>query len=231
LVTPLGQPAQLIDLDQGCYADPGSVFRYARSCLLRLSDDSPYLHQPAHYLDAVTGAIAEAAGTSFLVALITARSMALSPGLVGPSDAGWGKGLPRLAADAMRADLDGRLGTRADQARDMLLPLAYAQGSGLPWEDVWPALIRALTGRRCGRDEFDWLIDVAGFYVVESTSDDRRRSTYRLYHEALAEHLRAGREDPDADHAAIVDCLTERTHACRTATRTGTTPTPTPRPT
>jgi WD40 repeat protein len=80
---------------------------------------------------------------------------------------------------------------------------------------MWPLLARALTGAPCTSTDLDWLIDAAGFYIVESTSDDGRRSAYRLYHEALAEHLRAGRDDPAADQAVIVDALTG--HAPRLA--------------
>jgi hypothetical protein len=211
LLPALGQPTTLVDLDTDRYADPDSVRRYARSCLIQLADDSLYRHQPAGYLDAVADAIAHAAGNSFLVALITARSLALRPDLVDPNDPVWRAALPRVAADAMRADLDGRLDRHADRARDLLLPLAYAQGSGLLWEDLWPTLARALTGSRYTSDDIDWLVDNAGYYVVESTTDNGRRSTYRLYPEALAAHVRAGRTDQAADHATIVDTLTNHT--------------------
>ena len=184
---------------------------YSRSCLIRLSDESPYRDQPEEYLRAVAEAIAQAAGNSFLVALITSRSLALRGELADPADGDWRSGLPKAAADAMRDDLDGRLGDLAGRARELLLPLAYAQGTGLPWEDVWPLLARALTKTPSTSADLDWLIEAAGFYVVESTSEDGRRSVYRLYHEALAEHLRARRDDPAADHAAIVDALTRHT--------------------
>jgi WD40 repeat protein len=211
LVDLLGGPARVIDLDADSYADPDSLRSYAASCLLHLADDSPYRHQPPSYLDSVAASISEAAGSSFLVALITARSLALRPGLVDPADTAWRAGLPREAAHAMREDLDQRLGALAGKARELLLPLAYSQGSGLPWEDLWPRLATALSGQRRIRftsDDIDWLIGQAGFYIVEST-DEGSRSTYRLYHEALAEHLRDDR-DQVADQAVIVDTLAHR---------------------
>ncbi len=211
LLPALSGPVQLVDLDTSTYADTSSVAAYARSCLVHLSDESPYRGQPQAYLDAVAAAIADAAGNSFLVALITGRSLALRGELADLADRTWRDGLPRLATDAMSDDLDGRLGELAGRARELLLPLAYAQGSGLPWEDVWPLLARALTGTPCSSADLDWLIEAAGFYIVESTSEDGRRSAYRLYHEALAEHLRAGRDDPAADRVAIVDALTGHT--------------------
>ncbi len=207
LLPALGEPLQLVDLDAAAYADPASVAAYARSCLVQLSEQSPYRRQPQAFLNAVAEAIADAAGNSFLVALITARSLALRDELADPTDLGWRHCLPRLATDAMRDDLYRRLGGLADQARELLLPLAYAQGSGLPWEDLWPKLARALSASNYTSSDIDWLIEVAGFYIVESASNDGR-STYRLYHEALAEHLRADRDNA-ADQTIIVDALIE----------------------
>ena len=211
LLDALGGPVQRVDLDDSTYADPPSMAAYARSCLTGLSDQSLYRSQPREYLDAVADAIAAAADNSFLVTLITARSLALRSELVSPTDRKWQASLPRAAADAMRDDMHSRLGDNSARARDLLMPLAYAQGTGLPWEDIWPLLARMLSGTPCASTDLDWLIEEAGYYIVESTSEDGRRSVYRLYHEALAEHLRAGRADPTADHAAIVDALTGHT--------------------
>ncbi|MEV6964786.1 caspase family protein [Hamadaea sp. NPDC051192] len=207
LIGALGAPLDVVHLDRR-YADRPSLRRYVRSCLTELVESSPYRGLRPAYLDAVVDAIAEAAGDSFLVALITARSLALRADPVAdPYDAGWRTSLPREAAEAMRQDLDGRLGPAADRARDLLLPLAYAQGTGLPWEDVWPALATRLTGRRCGNRDLDWLIEHAGYYVIETRLN--RGSAYRLYHAALGAHLRTGR-DAGPDHGVIVDVLLDR---------------------
>ncbi len=209
---PTSMTTRVLDLDAAEYADPASVRQYVLSCLTRLEETSPYRGQERRYLEAVAAAVSDAAGDSFLVALITARSLALTPDLVNPYDAAWRIGLPREAADAMRKDLDRRLGDDADRARDLLLPLAYARGGGLPWEDIWPRLVTALTGRPCGHPDLDWLIDQAGFYITETTTD-RRRSVYRLYHESLAEHLRSTRSNPAEDEDALADTLSS--HAPR----------------
>ncbi|WP_189083150.1 nSTAND1 domain-containing NTPase, partial [Mangrovihabitans endophyticus] len=208
LLDAIGQPAALVDLDQPGFADRASVHQYARRCLTELVETSPYRHQPPAFVDAVADAVTDSAGDSFLVALIAARSLALLPQPVtNPYDAAWRARLPRHAADAMRQDLDQRLGGQADRARDLLLPLAYAEAAGLPWEDLWPRLVQTLTGRSCGNADLEWLIEQAGYYIIETSL--QRRSVYRLYHESLAEHLRAGR-DTEADQAAIVDVLTDR---------------------
>ena len=105
----------------------------------------------------------------------------------------------------MRRDLDLRLGQGADKAARLLLPLAYAQGSGLPWEDIWPRLADALSpGRGYGNDDLIWLRTAAGSYAVEGLADGR--SVYRLYHQALAEHLLEHR-DQRADQQAITSSL------------------------
>ena len=157
LLPALGEPVQRIDLDTSTYADGPSVAAYSRACLIHLSEKSPYRGQPEEYLRAVADAIAKAAGKSFLVALITSRSLALRSKLANSADPAWRNSLPKAATDAMSADLDGRLGELADRARELLLPLAYAQGTGLPWEDVWPLLARALSMTSCNSDDLDWL--------------------------------------------------------------------------
>ena len=138
LIEALGQPAEVLNLDADEYADLDSLRDYAVTCLTRVTDTSPYRHQPRHYLDRVAGAIAQAAGRSFLVALITARSLALQSHLPDPDNQTWRANLPTIPADAMRADLATRLGPDADTARALLLPLAYAEGNGLPWKTCGP---------------------------------------------------------------------------------------------
>ncbi|GAA1393724.1 hypothetical protein GCM10009662_02630 [Catellatospora coxensis] len=231
LIGPLGKPVEVVNLDRARYADQPSLHAYVRSCLIELVETSPYRRQRPEYLAAVVDAVAAAAGDSFLVALITARSLALQDEPVAdPYDPVWRASLPREAAGAMSRDLDERLGADAARARDLLLPLAYAQASGLPWEDLWPRLVTRLTGRPCGNRDLDWLVENAGYYIIESRLANS--SVYRLYHAALAEHLLAERraghgavphdlpDDGDAradaaaitraDHRAIFDMLVDR---------------------
>jgi WD40 repeat protein len=201
-----------VDLDSGQYADPASIRRYIRRILL--SDDpldsayrpsGLYRAAAADLLDAVTEAIGEAAGASFLVARITATTEATVTWLPNPKDPAWRQALPRRAGQAMRRDLRLRLRDQADKAARLLLPLAYSQGSGLPWEGIWPRLADALSpGRGYGDEDLIWLRRAAGSYAVEGLEGGR--SVYRLYHQALAEHLLEGR-DETADHATIAHVL------------------------
>ncbi|MFD9121184.1 caspase family protein [Streptomyces bottropensis] len=184
--------ARRINLDDERYADPAAVRAYTRKLLTAkgsaLESAAPGL------VDAVAQAVAEAADRSFLVALITARTITREPEVPDPYDRSWRDALPRLPGEAMERDLAQRLGPLADKARDLLLPLAYAQGAGLPWAGVWPRLASALAAADYTDEDVVWLRTAAGSYLVESTEDDG--SVYRVYHRALIEHLR---ESHDAE--------------------------------
>ncbi|MFF7280099.1 caspase family protein [Streptomyces griseorubiginosus] len=186
----LPEAAESIDLDSERYGDPHAVRAYARKLLCTpgstLATASPPL------VDDIAEAVAEAAGRSFLVARITARTIAREARPPDPRDQRWRDELPRLPGEAMERDLVQRLGARADEARDLLRPLAYAQGAGLPWAGVWARLASALSGRAYTDDDIVWLRKQAGSYVVESVDDGG--SVYRVYHRALIEYLRESRD-------------------------------------
>ena len=74
------------------------------------------------------------------------------------------------------------------RVRDLFRPLAYAEGSGLLWENLWAPLASAIAGVLYTDSDIEWLLDHAGAYVVEGTEEGR--SVYRLYHQALTDHLR-----------------------------------------
>ncbi|WP_059006596.1 hypothetical protein [Streptomyces specialis] len=115
----------------------------------------------------------------------------------------------------MRNDL-ARLGHHTQRAVDLLRPLAFAEGQGLPWEDIWAPLASAIPGRTYTDDDLMWLRAAAGSYVVEAT--EHGRPAYRLYHQALAEHLRH-HTSPQAIHQAFTDTLIDRVPYHPDATR------------
>ncbi|MFC8515575.1 caspase family protein [Streptomyces sp. NPDC057257] len=200
LLDPLGLRREgQIDLDSRTYADPDAVLAYAVRNLLDAHPDSPYLHCRRGELRGVAGAVAAAAGHSFLVARITAGTLAAAAHLPDLHDPAWHRSLPSVAADAMHRDLHQRFGADAERVLDLLRPLAYAEGQGLPWEDIWAPVASELSGRRYTNDDLLRLRREAGAYVVEASEDGR--SVYRLYHEAMAEYLRLGREAGDAHRA------------------------------
>ena len=204
----------VIDLDGTVYADPIALAAYVRRILTGsipgtapLADGSPFADCPQTVLAEVTAAIAEAAGHSFFVARIVASTQASQPVVPNLADPAWRGGLPKEAGPAMRRDLETRLGDQSAKAVDLLRPLAYAQGSGLPWEDIWARLANALVpGQQYNNEDLVELAGHAGSFIVESGAI-AGRSLYRLYHRSLAEDLTADR-DQRADHFAITKALT-----------------------
>ncbi|MET9901697.1 caspase family protein [Streptomyces sp. NPDC006446] len=214
------QHQQVIDLDSPDYADREALLAHTMRNLIQSRRSSPYRRlngrEGKRLLRSVAEAVADAAGTSFLVARFAAYTLASTEAVADPHDPAWRASLPRHAGQAMRDDLTSRLGLDAQRAIDLLRPLAYAEGQGLPWEDIWAPLASAISGRTYTDDDLLWLRSNAGSYVVEATENGR--SAYRLYHQALTEHLREGTDAP-AVHRAFVDTLTDRVPYRGDATR------------
>ncbi|MEU8901185.1 caspase family protein, partial [Nocardia sp. NPDC048505] len=196
-----------IDVDNPRYADLPALTTYAVRGLLEADPDTVYFGQRPELIQAVARAIAEQADPSFLVARIVAATLSADPIVPDPADRAWRRSLPRLPGEAMHRDLQARLREHADRARNLLRPLAFAQGQGLPWEDLWAALASRIAAADYTDHDLMWLRRHAGSYVVEATEADR--SAYRLYHQALAEHLAHGL-DPAAIHKVFVEVLCQR---------------------
>ena len=64
-----------IDLDDERYADPASLYQYVVRGLTDQNPQSPYHPPPQELVEAVARAVADAAGHSFLVALIVSRTL------------------------------------------------------------------------------------------------------------------------------------------------------------
>ena len=106
----------------------------------------------------------------------------------------------------MSAYLDSLADPRT--ARELLLPLAYARGTGLPADGrLWARLASALTGRSYVVGD---VIDVrrsAADYLLEEVGRDR--PSIRLFHQALTEALLHERPDRRADEADIARAMFE----------------------
>src|ERR1019366_8591281 len=204
---------QVIDLDSQEYADPMALAEVVRRILAGSipaagisAGNTPFASRSPVLLNAVAAAIAETAGNSFFVARILAGTQAAQPTIPDPAELAWRASLPKAAGPAMRRDLEFHLGAGAAQAVDLLRPLDYAQGSGLPWEDIWALLANALApGHGYTNEDLLSLADQAGSFIVESGTIEGR-SLYRLYHRSLAEDLLTGR-DQAADQHAIATAL------------------------
>jgi hypothetical protein len=151
----------------------------------------------------VAGQIVTAAGRSFLVAAVTARSLAMRDRAVDPA-----KEELELPTEAGAA-LAGYIERLPDPklALDILRPLAWAEGAGLPWGSLWAPLASALASAVSPEKPAAYddravarVLDSASDLLVESMEDGE--PVYRLFHEALAEHLRGDLASSVA-HAAI----------------------------
>ena len=211
----------VIDLDSDDYADPVALAAVVRQILvgspaaieMSAAGRSPFACCPQQVLEAVTAVITKTAGHSFFVARILAATQASQTEAPDPTDRAWRAGLPAAAGPAMRRDLEVRLGSQAGRAIDLLRPLAYAKGTGLPWEDIWSLLANALApGHEYTNEDLLWLAGHAGSFIVEGGTISGR-SVYRLYHRSLAEDLIGGR-DQAADEHAITAALTAHVPRC-----------------
>jgi hypothetical protein len=201
---------EVIDLDKEPYLDPEAIIEYVERCLLAGGNPmsaSPYRDQPELARQAAI-AIAEKAGHTFLVARIFVNRFVHARKPVDITDSAWHE-RPAGIEEAFEQDL-ARLGTAREWARDLLTPLAYSEGAGLPWEDIWPSVASRVSGRQYYDDDIRRLLTIAGSYITERL--EHERSAYRLYHEAFAEYFR----EPDQElgvQYAITDALREITPA------------------
>ncbi|MGJ5831201.1 WD40 repeat domain-containing protein [Streptomyces ossamyceticus] len=125
--------------------------------------------------------------------------------------------LDQEQAEQLARDQAERLGReQAERALDLLRPLAFAEGNGLPDEDIWAGLAGRMAGRRYDHDDVLWLREHVGSYAVRST--DQGHTVYQPHHLSLAEHLRAV-SDPQAVHRCFVDYLVDHTPVHADGTR------------
>ncbi|MFE2733909.1 caspase family protein [Streptomyces sp. NPDC059349] len=202
----LGHAIRVLDLDTSEHITRADLTAYAHAVLEDAQDPdsrSPYRDAPESAATIAEG-IAARAGSSYLVARMTARALVHGQITVDTSLPGWREQLPSDAREAFAAYLD-RFGTDRPKVERLLRPLAYAQGAGLPWSTLWAPLAEALSGVPCSQDDLDWLHHHAGAYIVETPTP--WGSSYRLFHETMAEHLRR-RGNMSADHATIARTLT-----------------------
>ncbi|MEU1072862.1 MULTISPECIES: glycosyltransferase [unclassified Streptomyces] len=174
----LGEDVEVLDLDAPQYRDEDALHQVAH----RLARDPGRAGEVLAELgENVTGQVEH----SFLMLHLLAAG-ALTAETV-PPDAG------DLAALFRR--LLQRLGPDEARTRRLLAPLAYAQGTGLPY-GLWAPLVQALTGEVCAPEELRRFRDRAADLVVTGTRPDGTPA-HRLFHVALIEYLRASADERD----------------------------------
>ncbi|MFF7934811.1 caspase family protein [Streptomyces sp. NPDC007940] len=209
LVTPLGPTFHCIDLDRPGYrAEQEDVAGYVTKMLLATEEPevhSPYRGRPDLARAVAAGVAGRSAGV-YLYARTTARTLRSDRAAVDIHRPGWADDLPSEIGEAFD-DYLARFGPDEPRVRRMLLALAFSEGTGLPRGRIWTRLSSVISGDDCTEADVSWALDVAEAYVAEVVDDDRR-SVYRLYHKALAEHLRRTAGRPTAEiQRAVVDAL------------------------
>ncbi|WP_407560413.1 caspase family protein [Streptomyces sp. 184] len=209
LVASLGPTFSCMDLDRPGYrADEDDVAEYVSRVLLAVEEPNvrtPYRSQP-NLAGAVARGVAEKAAGVYLYARTTARTLRSDRVAVDVCRPGWAEVLPSEVGEAFD-DYLARFGPDEPRVRRMLLALAFSEGKGLPRGRVWTALSSTISGLACTEEDVAWALDIAEAYIAEVIDDDRR-SAYRLYHKALAEHLRATADStPEEIQQSVVEAL------------------------
>ncbi|MEJ2855427.1 MULTISPECIES: trypsin-like peptidase domain-containing protein [unclassified Saccharothrix] len=166
LLTRLGN-AVVLDLDSPTYLDPADLLHYAQ----RRVGVGPLADQIAHQSNG-----------NFLIAQLTALT-AMSGGT--------------SLATTVGAAVDDYLSIRFDnptKIRELLLPLAFAEGSGLPEGDLWLSLANALSATTYTARDLREALTSAASYLVEQSGRH-----YRLFHQALDDTFRTEYQGPAPD--------------------------------
>ena len=192
LLAAFGGRAVIYRLDDPAWFDRHDLADYAAACLRADFDPdlpSSYRTDPGACRQ-VAVAIADAAGANFLVAGLAARTRA-GELVIDVSAPRW-RDRQRFPAEVGQAfdDYLARFGDNQTRTRDLLRALAYAEGTGLPADELWAGMASALAiPRHYGTDDLAWLLDSAAGYLVES-GGEHGPPMYRIFHQALIEHLR-----------------------------------------
>ncbi|MFB7393725.1 caspase family protein [Streptomyces sp. NPDC056191] len=198
---------RVVDLASPDWTEPDDLVRYAASVLRSPLGPHSGTGVSDALIDSAAAEIARASDPIYLVARLMARSVA-------------GSGLLRSRAPLELPARDPAAGPAAQIGRAfrwalaqqltpaevaevcaLLLPLAYAEGHGMPLAPIWAALAAdgprqvGPTAERLTRLLSD---EAVGPYLVEAVDEDGR-SVYRLYHQALADELRRHDAPPDAE--------------------------------
>jgi WD40 repeat protein len=201
----LGHAAVPLHVDHPDYFEKDDLIEYVTARLLRHGErvaTTPYEGDETLACE-VSAAVAESAYPNFLIARLVAEDLLESPEALDRL-AVRQREFPTTVALAFEHFLE-RFGADTQKVRDLLTALAWAEGEGLPWGNIWPALASGLSGRTYDDGDIRWLMQSAGSFVVEAI--EQNRSVYRLYHQALADYLRHGREIKETQRLVVVDLI------------------------
>ncbi|WP_433833333.1 hypothetical protein ACQP2E_18580 [Actinoplanes sp. CA-015351] len=129
---------------------------------------------------------------AFLVAGMYAHHLVTAYKPVAETEKAWeiARRVPRSLEDLLELDLSTR--TETPWLRPILAALAHARGEGMP-AVLAGAAARGLVPGVPGptRDEIDEVVGSAGRFYLRQSTDVDGTSLYRLFHQGLADHLKA----------------------------------------
>ena len=183
-----------VDLQDARYLQPSDVVEYARRRLLSGHADakvSPYRQLSDKQVTTIARAVATRNRYNFLVTQLTCRWLTSRPLAVEAEHEVLHSTFPATVGEALDRYLDDCAPT-AVNAVGLLTALAFAHGEGLPRGGTWLAIANALDpiGTYTPSDLVQ-VFESAASYLVERGTAENGEPLYRLFHEALDEHLRA----------------------------------------
>ncbi|MFE6688463.1 ATP-binding protein [Streptomyces sp. NPDC057743] len=239
---PSGQ-VQVIDLDEPEWADPEGLVLHAETALTPEAGapELPFTTDPAARRELARALAQRANGSRLTLHLATRALFTHSEGFdsegFDPTDPADLAQLPGSVGEVL--DLHARrLGSDGSTLRQMLAPLAFAEGDGLPVH-LWHPLANAVTGRDMGQVLAEGMLLAAPFvepveHPADADSDvdagadsdagagadsdagadfapaaAPTRTLIRLTHPALAAEIRSGIPDPRGAQTRIAMALLE----------------------
>jgi hypothetical protein len=210
-----GRRDTLVDLDSDRYYDASDLLAYVEAVLCQEGALRPgprgaaweeYRGDPGlrHRL---AEAIMQRADRNYLVAAMAALHRSEDDESADPGSSGFDerRDLPGTVGDALDKYLDRLPSGRRQSTVTILVALAYAEGAGLT-DDRWRAFTEALGYARPSLEDLDALRTTgAADYLLQTTAAGSERTT-RLFHQALADHLRENR-DSRTDQHRLASCL------------------------
>ncbi|QJB31470.1 caspase family protein [Chitinophaga oryzae] len=190
-------PSVVIDIDDCFYFSEDEVNAYVSSRIRTalVEKGTPFEESE---LAAVATAVAHKANRSFLYARVVAMTVAekwcmagVMPGQLELTE------LPATLDLAFELDLERFTEDKKHTLIDLLLPLAYSKGKGLPIKGIWKVVASHIAGKDYDNNKIRELREKFNYYIVED--NDNGVVVYRLFHQAFADFLRNKTQQEDVE--------------------------------
>ncbi|MFE3906330.1 trypsin-like peptidase domain-containing protein [Streptomyces sp. NPDC059153] len=219
ILTAFGRSTPHVDLEDSQYLHRPDVTEYvARRLASEQANSARYRAYGPDELHVIGEKVARKARYNFLIAQLTTGWLTDPRGQQSePDDPDWEAELPETVGQAM----DKYLRTcrpHTETVRILLTALAYSRGDGLPRGATWLRLADALasdiddTAHESEKvftgHDLKKIFTSAAQHLVERVDESPGSHTYRLFHDALDQHLRETLErSHDGPEAAITAAL------------------------